>query len=209
MRALLPSRLRRRWIVAVWTLCARSLAVAGLLVAVILSAASQNGLLTLAFLTVAAVVGVGAGRALRVARCATADARGHRAVKGALSVLSPRGWGLEHDVHWPDHPGDGHLAIAPAGALAFVIRDCHAPIADFDLSRAQELASSLSQEGCHFVPICVAPARDAHSFSERGVICCTPQQLVSELLDAERAFALSLFDGATQTELLYGQGAGA
>ena len=209
MRAVLPSRLRRLHLSAWGILLARSLATAGLLLAVVLAAASHRGLLTLVFLTATCFVAVGVVRAYLATRYLATASRIHRSIKDALSPLGPRGWRLKHNVCWPDGPGDGHLAVAPAGGLAFVVKDCRAPIGDFDLSRAQELATALSRAGCHYIPICVALASDARSFSERGVICCTPGQLVAELLDAERAFAVSLFDEAAQHQLLYSESSAA
>lgn len=185
------------------TFFTRALAAAGLVVSAVLAGGEENGLLSLVFLTVAAVVTIAVVRARRALRRATAALRFHRLLKEALGQLAPTGWHLKHDVRWPEGPGDGHLAMTPRGDLAFAIKDCVTPISDFDLSQTQDFATALARTGRPYIPICVSSAKGAKSVSDRGVICCTPERLATELLDAEQAFALSLRDEATQHQLLY------
>lgn len=205
MKVPLVSRLRRRCFSAWATLIVRALAAMGLILAAILAAGEHNGLLSLAFLTAAAVLCVAVVRARRMTRDAGAALRLHRAVENALSVLSSQGWHLKHCVRWPEGFGDGHLAMTAAGNLAFAIKDCTALISGFDLTQTQKLATALSQTGSPHIPICVTAAGDAQSLSDRGVICCTPERLAAELLDAEQAFVTSLFDEASHSRLLYGE----
>jgi len=203
VRRALPSPLRRRWLVAWWTVFARSLAATGLLLATVLAAAAQRGPVCLAFLTATSVLAVAVVRARRQTRVAAAALRFHVAVEGALHRLALRGWHLNHDVRWPAGRGDGHVATIPAGELGFAIRDCLGGADDFDLAQAQELATSLGEAGQPHIPICVTAETGAEPVSNRGVICCTPERLATELLDAEKAFGASLLDEAMQCELLY------
>jgi hypothetical protein len=204
-RYAVPPRLQRRrfrtWI-AVLT---RAFATVGLLLAALAAATSQRGLMSLAFLTAAALLSIAVMRAYRAARATTAALRVHRTVRGALNGLAPRGWQLRHNIRWPGGAGDGHLAITPTGGLGFAIKDCSAPIDDFDLAQTQELATALSQSGRPYVPICVALAGDRHSFSDRGVLCTTPGLLAAELLDAEGAFLASIVDESAHSQLLYNE----
>ncbi len=201
MRQALPSRLRRRWLAAWWTLFARSLAGAGLLLATLLAGAAHRGPVCLAFVTATAVLAVAVVRARRATRFAAKALRLHRTVEGALHVLDPRGWHLNHGVCLT--AGDGHLATIPSGELGFAIRDCLGAADDFDLAQAQELATALGETGCPHIPICVTVEAGTEPVSSRGVICCAPERLATELLDAERAFEASLLDEAVQHELLY------
>lgn len=203
MKPPLPSHLRRRWISAWSALFARSLAVAGLLLTTVLAATAHNGLMSLASLTVTAVLAVSVARARHATRRAGAALRLHRTVEEALGVLASRGWHLKHNVRWPDGPGDGHLAMIPAADLAFAIKDCVAGADDFDLTQTQDFATALGRTGRPYVPICVAAARDALSLTDRGVVCCTPDRLAAELLDAEKAFGASLLDEELHRQLLY------
>jgi hypothetical protein len=205
MKAALPTRLRRRQLTAWSTLVGRLLAAAGLLLAAVLAAASHRGLISLAFLTATSLVAIAVARAHQATRHAAAASRLHGAVEDALSVLASRGWHLKHGVRWPEGPGDGHLAMTPAGDLAFAVKDCTASIEDFDLAQTQEFATALCRTGRPYIPICVGTASHAQSFAERGVICCPPELLVAELLDAERAFATSLLDEAAHIRLLYNE----
>jgi len=200
LKARLPSRLRRRWLSAWATLLTRLLATAGLLLTTVAAAIAHRGLMSLAFLTVTAALAVAVARARRATRRAGGALRLHRVVEDALAVLAPRGWHLKHDVRWPEGPGDGHLAMIPAGDLAFAIKDCVAGADDFDLAQTQDFATALGRTGRPYIPICVA---DGRSLTDRGVVCCTPERLAAELLDAEQAFGASLFDEELQRELLY------
>lgn len=203
MRAVLPSHLRRRWLSAWITLLARSLATAGLLLTTVLAAAGHRGLMGLAFLTAASILAVSVGRARRETRRAGTALRLHRAVEDALAILASRGWHLKHNVRWPEGPGDGHLAMIPAGDLAFAIKDCVAGAEAFDFAQTQDFATALGRTGRPYIPICVAAAGNTRSLTDRGVICCTPDRLTAELLDAEKAFGASLLDEELQRELLY------
>lgn len=235
MARVLPSSLHRRRVSAWASFFARVLAAAGLLLAAGLSAVGKPGLLCLAFLTAAALVGVAALRAREVVRRAGAAARFHRTVTRALSPLGAGGWLLKHNVRWPEGPGDGHLALIPGGRLAFAIKDCPDGIEDFDLAQTQEFATALSELGLPYVPVCVGTATgtrslagdslagsplgdpagdgrdgrpegtDIHSFTARGVLCCTPEALPAELIDAHRAFLTSLADERTHLQLLYSE----
>jgi hypothetical protein len=168
-----------------------------------LAAIAHRGLMSLGSLTVAAILAVAVARARGEARRAGRALRLHRTVEGALSGLASRGWQLKHNVRWPEGPGDGHLAMAPAGNLAFAIKDCVAGADDFDLTQTQEFASALGRTGRPYVPICVAATGASRPTADRGVICCAPERLVAELLDAESAFRASLFDEELQRQLLY------
>ncbi|HEY8082011.1 MAG TPA: hypothetical protein VIE64_00465 [Solirubrobacterales bacterium] len=152
-----------------------------------------------------AMMTIAVGRAYGASRRIGAALRLHRTVEKALDDLTRHGWHLKHNVAWPEGPGDGHLAMNPSGELAFAIKDCVALIDDFDLSQTQGFASALSQTGRPYVPICVVAAHDARPFANRGVVCCTPELLATELLDAEQAFATSLRDEAARRELLYSE----
>ena len=151
----------------------------------------------------------------------------------ALTPLGAGGWHLKHNVRWPEGPGDGHLAMIPGGRLAFAIKDCPDGIEDFDLAQTQEFATALSELGLPYVPVCVGTATGArslasdslagnpladhqgegnegdsegtgiHSFTARGVLCCTPEAVAPELIDAHRAFLTSLADERTHLQLLY------
>ena len=197
------SHLQRARLSAWATFLTRAFAAAGLVVSAILAGGEKNGLLSLAFLTVAAVVAIAVARARRALRRATTALRFHRLLKETMGQLAPAGWHLKHDVRWPEGPGDGHLAMTPGGELAFAIKDCVAPISDFDLSQTQDFATALGRTGRPYIPLCVTAAKGSKSISDRGVICCTPERLAAELLDAGQAFAMSLRDEATQHQLLY------
>lgn len=173
------------------------------MVSALLAGASGNGILCLAFLTAAAAVSVAVARARRMVRLVTRALRFHLLLKRILASLGTGGWQLKHDVRWPDGFGDGHLAIAPGGDLGFAIKDCGPLVSDFDLSQTQVFATALSRSGPPYIPICVAAASGAQSLSDRGVVCCTPERLVAELLEAKDAFAASLRDEATQNRLLF------
>lgn len=235
----LPSSLHRRRVSAWARLFARALAAAGLLLVAGLAAVGKPGLLCLAFLTAAALVGVAALRARDGVRQAGAAVRLHRTVTRALSPLGPGGWHLKHNVRWPEGPGDGHLAMIPGGRLAFAIKDCPGGIEDFDLAQTQEFATALSELGLPYVAVCVGTATGTrslandvlagnpstdhqgegidgdregsaiHSFTARGVLCCTPEALPAELIDAHRAFLTSLADERTHLQLLYNESSAA
>jgi hypothetical protein len=202
-RVPVPSRLRRHWLSTWARLMTRVLATAGLLLAAGIAAASHRGLAFLVFFTAAALVSIATSRAHRSCRRAAAALRFHRAVQEALGALRARGWHLKHGVRLSTGPDDGHLAMTPAGELAFAIKDCPTAIHDFDLSQTQEFASVLSKTGRPYVPICVGAASKERSFLDRGVTCCTPEVLSAELLDAEAAFLASLADESVHNELLY------
>jgi hypothetical protein len=202
-RVPVPSRLRRHWLSTWARLIARTLATVGLLLAAGIAATSHQGLAFLAFCTAAALVSIATSRAHRTCRRAASALRFHRAVQDALRTLGQRGWHLKHGVRLSHGSDDGHLAMTPAGELAFAIKDCPAAIHDFDLSQTQEFASVLSKTGRPYVPICVGAASKERSFLDRGVTCCTPEVLSAELLDAEAAFLASLADESVHNELLY------
>jgi hypothetical protein len=202
VRLSLPSRLRRRWLSAWATLLTRALATGGLLLATVAAGTAHRGLMSLAFLTITAVLAVAVARARRATRRTGKALRLHRTVEEALSILAERGWHLKHNVRWPEGPGDGHLAMIPAGDLAFAIKDCVAAAEDFDLTQTQDFATALGRTGRPYIPICVVAA-EGRSLTDRGVVCCTPERLAAELLDAEKAFGASLFDEELQRELLY------
>jgi hypothetical protein len=199
----IPSRLRRRWLSAWGTLLARLLAMAGMALTTGLAASAHRGPICLAFLTIAAILAIAVARARREVRRAGTALRLHRKVEEALAVLASRGWHLKHNVRWPEGPGDGHLAMIPAGDLAFAIKDCIGGADDFDLTQTQAFATALSQTGRPYVPICVASAGSSRSLTDRGVVGCTPERLAAELLDAEEAFGASLHDEELQQQLLY------
>jgi hypothetical protein len=207
MKRFLPSHLQRARLSAWATLLTRVLAAAGLALSALLAGASQNGLLSLGFLTGASLVSIAVARAHRRVRQARTALRFHRVVGTALSALGAGGWHLRHDVRWPEGPGEGHLAMTPGGDLAFAIKDCAPAISDFDLSQTQDFATALGQTGRPYIPICVAAASGVQSLSDRGVLCCTPDRLAAELLEAEAGFAASLSDEATHHELLYSSAA--
>lgn len=208
MKVPFPSHLQRARFSAWATFITRALAATGLVISAVLAGAESNGLLSLAFLTAASLVSVAVVRAFRATRRATAALRFHRLLKEALNQLGPTGWHLKHDVRWPGGRGDGHLAMTATGDLAFAIKDCTASIDDFDLAQTQEFATALSNTGRPYVPICVAIGDKARSSTDRGVIGCTPELLVAELLDAERAFITSLSDEAAHSRLLFGESSG-
>jgi hypothetical protein len=239
VRGALPSRLHRCRASAWARLFARALAATGLLLTAALAAAGHRGLLCLGFLTAAALVGIAALRAREGVRQAGAAARLHRRVSDALSPLAAGGWQVKHNVRWPEGPGDGHLAMIPGGRLAFAIKDCPEAVEDFDLAQTQEFATALSELGLPYVPVCVGTATgarslasdsltgsplvdhpdkgntgdpegtDIHSFTARGVLCCTPEALAAELIDAHRAFLTSLADERAHLQLLYSEGSAA
>lgn len=203
MKIPLPSRPRRRWLSAWATLLTRLLATGGLILTTANSVIGHRGLMSLAFATVTAILAIAVARARRSTRCAGKALRLHRAVEAALSGLAARGWHLKHNVRWPNGPGDGHLAMTPAGDLAFAIKDCVGGADNFDLTQTQDFATALGRTGRPYIPICVAVRGEARSLTDRGVIHCTPERLVPELLDAEKAFAASMIDEELQHELLY------
>jgi hypothetical protein len=202
-RVPVPSRLRRHWLSTWARLIARTLAAAGLLLAAGIAATSHQGLAFLVFCTAATLVSIATSRAHRACRQAAAALRFHRAVQDALQALGQRGWHLKHGVRLSHGPDDGHLAMTPAGELAFAIKDCPAAIHDFDLAQTQEFATVLSKTGRPYVPVCVGAAGKQRSLLDRGVACCTPELLSAELLDAEAAFLASLADESVHNELLY------
>lgn len=204
MKALAPTPLRRQLVSAIGTLVTRSLAAAGLFLAAVLAAAAHRGLVSLAFLTTTALVGIGVARARRRVREAHNELRFHRAVGNTLNSLLGAGWHLKRNVRWPVR-GHGHLAMVPSGELAFAIKDCPHSAGDFDFAQTQEFATALSRTGRPYVPICVEGRAAGRSSSQRGVICCSPELLLGELRDAERAFAVSLANEAAQHELLYSE----
>jgi hypothetical protein len=205
VKTVLPSRLCRQRFSAWAVLLIRSFATVGLFLAAVVAATSSRGLISLAFLTGTSVTAVAAIRARRTTRWIGAAVRLQKKVGQVLDPLAAGGWYLKHNVRWPEGPGEGHLVMNPTGQLAFAVKDCAAAIADFDLTQTQDFASALSQTGRPYIPICVGPAGDKRLFADRGVICCTPELLVGELIEAEQAFATSLMDEAARRHLLYSQ----
>jgi hypothetical protein len=169
------------------------------------AATSSRGLISLAFLTGTSVTAVAAIRARQTTCRIGAAVRLQKGVERVLDPLAAEGWHLKHNVRWPEGPGEGHLVMNPTGQLAFAVKDCAGMIADSDLSQTQGFASALSQTGRPYIPICVGPAEDRLPFADRGVICCAPELLVGELIEAEQAFAAGLADEAARRHLLYSQ----
>lgn len=221
MKKRLPSRLHRRRASAWGRLFARALATAGLLLTAILAGIGHRGLLCLGFLTASALLGIAVLRAREAVRRAGAAVRLQRMVRDALSPLGARGWEVRTNIRWPEGPGEGHLAMISGGRLAFAIKDCPETIEDFDLAQTQEFATALSRFGLPYIPVCVGTVTHSRSlagpgstngsqdgtqsFTERGVLCCTPDALTAELLDAEQAFIASLADERAHLQLLYNE----
>jgi len=188
----LPSPARRRQVSAAAIACVQGTAGLGLIAAPLLSAAdgAQVGILSVILMPASGVVlCVLANRSCRGARDLRNHARAFAEVSRALEPLRGDGWSVEGRRRWPRDAHLDHIVHAPDDALGFVIVCAASPPGGPTLHVAQEATSRLAYSGRPCVPV-VAVWRQGHDVErlDAGVLCVSPDRLVSAFTDALSAF---------------------